>query len=409
MAESVSGVRRLRHVEGLDIIRFAAALMVVFYHFAYWYWHDCKCVDAKFPSLIPYSWWGWVGVPVFFVISGFVIALSAEGRSASDFFRGRLLRLAPALWFFATLSFLVLLITKEDSLPRAGLLFAKSVVLWPVGPWVDGVYWSLTVEVLFYAIIFVLLASRRFDQLWTFAKVWFVLTAFFAAICLLDLYWNSAENFAGVLHRVRDSYASRYLLLTTGPYFVVGLATYFIYRHGVNLARVAVLLASFLAAEVSIYFHALTMEPAERFGVSSIVPGLIFAVAMLLVAVSLRLDQKPSSSAGLKFSQAIRVLGLASYSLYLVHFITGRWIFTLLLEHGVSKVPAMVLAMGLCIGAAVLFALVLEAKIRARLASGYDRLLMLAVGTAPLMQESCETKIGSTVLVPVRRQYSGTR
>jgi peptidoglycan/LPS O-acetylase OafA/YrhL len=388
VAESVSGVRRLRHVEGLDIIRFAAALMVVFYHFAYWYWHDCKCVDANFPSLIPYSWWGWVGVPVFFVISGFVIALSAEGRSASDFFRGRLLRLAPALWFFATLSFLVLLITKEDSLPRAGLLFAKSVVLWPVGPWVDGVYWSLTVEVLFYAIIFALLASRRFDQLWAFAKVWFILTAFFAAICLLDLYWNSAENFAGALHRVRDSYASRYLLLTTGPYFVVGLTTYFIYRQGVSLARVAVLLASFCAAEVSIYFQALTMEPAERFGVSPFIPGLIFAVAMLLIAVSLVMDHESFSYAGRRFSRIIRLLGLASYSLYLVHFIAGRWILTLLLAHGLPKAPALVLTMGLCIGAAVLFVLALETRIRTWLASGYDRVaaLMRGTGATPSVQ-----------------------
>jgi len=388
VAESASGVRRLRHVEGLDIIRFAAALMVVFYHFAYWYWHDCKCVDAKFPSLIPYSWWGWVGVPVFFVISGFVIALSAEGRTASDFFRGRLLRLAPALWFFATLSFLVLLITKEDSLPRAGLLFAKSVVLWPVGPWVDGVYWSLTVEVLFYAIIFVLLASRRFDQLWVFAKVWFILTTFFAAICLIDLYWNSAGNFAAALHRVRDSYASRYLLLTTGPYFVVGLTTYFIYRHGVSLARLAVLSVSFLAAEVSIYFHALPMEPTEHFGVSPFVPGLIFSVAMLLIAVSLIMEQKSFSCAGASFSPIVRVLGLASYSLYLVHFITGRWIFTLLLAQGFPKIPAMMLAVGLCIGAAVLFVLALETRIRARLASGYDRAaaLMRGTGATPSVQ-----------------------
>ena len=165
---------RHAHMEGFDIIRLGAALMVVFYHFAYWNWHECACVDAKFPSLVPYSWWGWIGVQIFFVISGFVIALSAEGRTANDFLRGRFLRIAPGLWFFAILAFLVLVFTNVEEFPTATLLLAKSFVLWPVGPWVDGVYWSLTVEALFYGIVFVLLASGRFDGLWLFAAIWFL-------------------------------------------------------------------------------------------------------------------------------------------------------------------------------------------------------------------------------------------
>jgi len=56
------------------------------------------------------AWLGWVGVEIFFVLSVFVIAYSAEGSSAFSFFRSRILRLMPAVWICASLVFAVLLV-----------------------------------------------------------------------------------------------------------------------------------------------------------------------------------------------------------------------------------------------------------------------------------------------------------
>lgn len=362
------------HIEGFDIIRLGAALMVVFYHFAYWNWHECACVDATFPSLVPYSWWGWIGVPIFFVISGFVIALSAEGRTANDFLRGRLLRIAPGLWFFATLAFLVLVLTNAREFPAAAFLLAKSFVLWPIGPWVDGVYWSLTVEVLFYSIVFILLAGGCFKWLWSFATVWFLLTTLFALSCVVDLFWRYPEPFDQILHTVRDAYASRYLLLTSGPYFVMGLAIYFIFRQGMTFGRVFMLAGSFLAAEISIYFSSLEMRPHDA-SVSLMVPGLVFAVGTLAIVISVAMSNAPGSRSRGR-GQVIKLLGLASYPLYLVHFITGRWIFTSVLANGMTKSSAMVFAIGWCLGASVLFVLFVETKLRSRIAAAYEKLLV---------------------------------
>ena len=50
----------------------------------------------SFPELTPIAWVGWVGVEIFFELSGFVIAYSAEGASAFVFFRSRFFRLMPA-------------------------------------------------------------------------------------------------------------------------------------------------------------------------------------------------------------------------------------------------------------------------------------------------------------------------
>lgn len=364
------------HIEGFDIIRLGAALMVVFYHFAYWNWYECACVDAKFPSLVPYSWWGWIGVQIFFVISGFVIALSAEGRTANDFLRGRLLRIAPALWFFAILAFLVLAFTNAEQFPTAALLLAKSFVLWPVGPWVDGVYWSLTVEALFYGIIFVLLAGRRFDWLWSFATIWFLLTTLFALACVVDLYWHYPEPLGRILHAIRDSYASRYLLLTSGPYFLMGLAIYFIYRQGMTSGRILMLAGSFLAAEISIYFSSLSMRPQDA-GVSPIVPGLVFAAGTFAILVSVAMSNAPGFRSRGRWPRVIKLLGLASYPLYLMHFVTGRWISTSLLATGLDKGLAVGLAVVLCLAASLLFVYAFEGKLRGWLAAVYDHLVTM--------------------------------
>lgn len=373
--DSIIQKRRSTHIAGLDLIRIGAALLVVFYHFAYWNWYECGCVDTKFPSLVPYSWWGWIGVQIFFVISGFVIALSAEGRTANGFLRSRVLRLAPGLWFFALLAFLVLLITRVEPLPAATLLLLKSLVLWPVGPWVDGVYWSLTIEVLFYSIVFLLLAAQRFDWLLPFAVVWLLVTTLFALVSVFDLIAPYSEPYAHIVHKVRDAYAARYMLLTSGPFFLVGLSIYFIERQGLTFARSLMFACSFIAAEISIYFLSLEMRPRE-FDVSVFVPGGVFLLGVLSVVGSV-VASKAKTRNREREAYPVKLLGQASYPLYLVHFVTGRWMITLLLAAGFHPGLAAILAAVLCLAASLLFVYALEKKLRGWLAKRYDQLFSL--------------------------------
>jgi exopolysaccharide production protein ExoZ len=102
--------------------------------------------------------YGAFGVDLFFVISGFIMAQVAQGRSAGEFMRDRLWRIYP-LWWIAVLPWLVMF-------PRSAPFVASSVTLWPIYPGhyyvpVLGVGWTLTFELLFYMGIAVALASRR--------------------------------------------------------------------------------------------------------------------------------------------------------------------------------------------------------------------------------------------------------
>src|ERR1700760_4093119 len=114
------------HFPLLDPLRSPAALGVAVFHLTFWSWAWASTGTAPgfehyvsaglhFESAAPFTWFGWVGVEIFFVISGFVIANSASNASAKEFLFGRVLRLYPAVWICSTLTFMVLLLFASGS------------------------------------------------------------------------------------------------------------------------------------------------------------------------------------------------------------------------------------------------------------------------------------------------------
>ena len=69
----------------------------------------------------------------------------------------------PAIWIIAPITLAVLFaIQFAPPDESARFKFVRSVLLLPMGPWVDGVYWTLPIEVSFYALVFALLSVDRF-------------------------------------------------------------------------------------------------------------------------------------------------------------------------------------------------------------------------------------------------------
>lgn len=146
----------LKRFKDLDALRGIAALMVVFFHLTF----------LREPAITTF-FWGRYGVDMFFIISGFVIFMSINKVSnVSQFAFNRFSRLFPTYWFCVTataiMQFLVLIfhfINRTANLISFPRYFANLTMFQRYIGYddVDGPYWTLLVEMLFYigiAIIF---------------------------------------------------------------------------------------------------------------------------------------------------------------------------------------------------------------------------------------------------------------
>ena len=156
---------------GLDLLRFFAASLVMLFHLGAALsvpsTLSARIVGSTitYPELLPWFRCGWVGVQIFFVISGIVIAYSAATSSPSGFLRSRILRLYPAVWLVAPLSATVLALYSIKPPTAIGHALVNSLLLVPFAPWVDDVYWTLGVEMAFYATVYLLLAFGSFNRI----------------------------------------------------------------------------------------------------------------------------------------------------------------------------------------------------------------------------------------------------
>jgi peptidoglycan/LPS O-acetylase OafA/YrhL len=97
-------------VNEIDLLRFISALSVVFFHYAFW-GHTADAMSIMpYPLLASVSKYGWLGVLLFFMISGFVILMTAASGSLRGFVISRIVRLYPAFWACCTITFVAIVV-----------------------------------------------------------------------------------------------------------------------------------------------------------------------------------------------------------------------------------------------------------------------------------------------------------
>ena len=128
---------RDHHFGGLDLVRFFAAFYVMLFHLAVVSWtvpntsispNYGSSSAAHFSEL-----WGlepgWVGIEIFFVLSGLVIAQSANGKSAYQFLRGRAGRLLPTIWICGTATAAILWMLGLGDLQSIGANYLRTLIV----------------------------------------------------------------------------------------------------------------------------------------------------------------------------------------------------------------------------------------------------------------------------------------
>ena len=286
----------------LDLLRVAAVGAVVLYHYGFWGPATHGVPQVAMPFLAPVAQYGFLGVPVFFAISGFVIAYSAEGRTPVGFAIARFSRIYPTFLICMTLSFVTTLMLGATHFSVSfSQWLANLFIAAPMfgEPYMDDAYWSLVIEVMFYVWVAALLALRIVPQrIDAIIVTWIALT-----------FVNELTIDAPIFEKL--------FMADDSGFFAVGLLIYEHYR-GRRDARLYGLMSLAMGTAAFQAVHKL-----ERLGVhlhASFDARIVVAiciVSLLVVFVATRIKQVPLP-AGL-----VMAAGSITYPLYLLHLQLG--------------------------------------------------------------------------------------
>lgn len=202
-------------LQELDSLRGLAALAVLMFHYTTRYESQYEYIGQPLAS-IPNEY-AHLGVQLFFIISGFVIFMTLDKtKHPLDFVVSRFSRLYPAYWtcvLLTTGSILLLgLPGKEPTMLQLLVNMTMLQQLFFIKD-IDGVYWTLFVEIVFYMSMFVLFVTSQLHRILSILLAWL-------SIAAIDI---ALDRYAGI----RTPYVVEMLLnLRHIPYFALGIAFY---------------------------------------------------------------------------------------------------------------------------------------------------------------------------------------
>ncbi|WEB42895.1 acyltransferase [Streptomyces yunnanensis] len=314
MAERRTGNR----LAVLDGLRLLAALMVVFYHYVALARPWGHSTDTIFPTAHRLAQYGWLGVEVFFLISGFVICMSVWGRTVGEFAVSRLTRLFPAYWVGILVTVLVVKMWPEVASLRGWDTVITNLTMLQGGnntPNVDPVYWTLFVELKFYLIMVVV--------------VLFGVT--YRNCLILCGVWTAAAALAPVMN---TPLLTAFAMPQYAPFFIAGIAFYLMRRFRPNAILWAIVILQLLLAQRYIDYRLATNLGRAAVDALPTWPArfLIIAAFAVVGAIALgafdRIQWKWLTTAG-----------ALTYPLYVIHMNIGMT----LIHHYRNRIPAPVL------------------------------------------------------------------
>lgn len=295
-------------LQSLDVMRGLAVLAVLLFHYS--------VVLPRFAPgarTIPLSFGeGGYGVHLFFIVSGFVILMSLERSTASQFLISRFTRLYPVYWLACLTTFALLSLSHwidYDVTPGQFLVNLTMLQSFVRVSDVDGVYWSLAYELGFYAFLFT--ALRLCGPRIVPFLPWYMLAG-------------------AVLFRFAEPYIPHplHLLLMLHQYaelFGCGLSLYLLRTRGFSLVQAAILPAAPLVEALYDGWH-----------------GLI-AVGLIVTAMSVACLSRWQPG---RLARPLIWLGGISYALYLTHQMLGYAVIGRLQALGVGPWASFAIALG---------------------------------------------------------------
>ena len=284
----------------IDLLRAIACLMVVAFHYLYRGAIEGWSPKIDIDVVVNIAQYGYLGVHLFFIISGFVIFLSAANANVQEFIVSRTSRLYPAFWVAVPLTWLILQIFDAKPLEVSWqhmLLNLTMVPHWFHVPFVDGAYWSLAVELQFYILVGLAIHFKLMNRSESLLCSWLIIALANAIRPMYPLEFWLAANWA--------------------PLFCIGASAYLIRTKGLSSQRLTILISGYLLA---MYYALKKIIQTEQAPTSTLhliaIAALLttFVLVFLLIALG-QIKSRPSPF--------IAAAGSLTYPLYLLHEFMG--------------------------------------------------------------------------------------
>lgn len=280
-------------LNALDLVRFLAALSVVMYHYT------ARTASNSPEILVDVTKFGYLGVPLFFIISGYVISISANNRSAFEFAISRFVRLYPTFWISIAFTIIVTTCVGINNY-SVGQILANLMMLNDYLGFenIDGVYWTLQAELKFYACIFLLLLFGIFKKNKIWLSIWLILTM---------LHLITGQPFC-MGWFISPSYSS---------FFIGGVVFYLIQKNGVNNYNIFVLFSSIIISSYQGFNQTsgfLKNPTIVDQSISVVIIWCFFSIFYLLVTEKVKMSN----------SKYLVTIGGITYPLYLIHSVAGK-------------------------------------------------------------------------------------
>lgn len=300
----------------MDILRFVAAMGVLAYHYIASYLPEDPG-EPWIAGTAHFARYGYLGVELFFIISGFVILWSVQGKSPTAFAVSRICRLYPTFWAAVLLTSACYLLlgpyAPQLSGQELGLhrLLANATMMPQLfdAERIDGVYWTLELEIRFYFLIFVLLVLRQITNIERWLYLWL-------AVCT----WITLQG--------APRWIEFFAVAPYGSFFIGGCLLYLLHSAGWTWPRaVALTIAVALSVAESLRIRSgFITADAESAWVVPVLVIMLFGILLLLLVLRHQSDKLSQST----FSYR---LGALTYPLYLTHAAIGRMLMEILLPH----------------------------------------------------------------------------
>lgn len=345
----VQSARKNQRFDFISFLRGVACLAVVFSHYGAMYF--CGDVSASFSQIVPRQQmsprflgnfvsafdpsvlnFGAFGVSIFFLITGFLAAHSLERDSTASFLIKKLLRLYPV--YIAGLAFVYL--TSLVYTKWAGTLLPWGIKEWIAQaslcrdwmwmPSVDGIGWTLEVQLKMYLVYWLLKKLRVFEKSSTLL---FVMGGGTLLSVMANAYMDIFITTSPVLYRIMYVVIFSIIFLLFG---LIGVVFYNFHSGKWKLEEsLAVSIGGFICFYVAMTHSTISAQ------LKSYAMGVMFFILMFL----LKEHVKPG--------RALGFISKISFSVYVIHGINGYYMLSVLDSMGINPYVALAATFELCI------------------------------------------------------------